>query len=560
MKNCVLICCDNKYVPLSIIALNLFTEYNNNYDKVIIGTQFSSEMKELTKLYNIRIIEVNLNNDFININKRPRGKKYPIECFYHFYSYKVLDNYNYIVVIHPDIYTNKSLDVDFNFISYIGASYYSKEDLISSNKNITNDFSKIKSAFSNPILNQTRISGGFFIYNVQNLKKINFYEKIVHYYKKSWNINAPRCGDYSLLLLYQMLNKEHIYLLEPEYNVTNYNNDFTEKYIDRIILFHFTGSTKNYWEINYKEQNLNDIVRYFYDNMVEYIYNGYSQEFIKKYLPTIYIDISNIKIPFYYYNEKNINNFGDLITPYFLRKYCDKKDYSFCFNNRLPKIISCGSIMRMCNENVIVYGSGIRDINQNIKKGIIKIVRGPLTRNRLLKINCYCPPTYGDPGLLLPLYYNPKIQKKYKLGIIPHHIHYNQIKKMYSNDNSILIINLINNNIEIVIKEILKCQKIISSSLHGLIVSDAYNIPNKWIKFNNEIKGDDTKFYDYFSSVNRKDIEYINCYGYKKIPHNVLSLIENVNISFDLIKLKKKMFFDENGIKNYTKYLYKQIN
>jgi hypothetical protein len=291
--------------------------------------------------------------------------------------------------------------------------------------------------------------------------------------------------------------------------------------------------------------------------MIEYIYNNFSIDFIKEYLPEIYVNIENLKIPFFYW--KGEYNFGDLITPYFLKKFCNSDDYIFDFeeknNNR--KIISCGSIMRLCNKNTIVYGSGIRDINQDITGGIIKIVRGPLTRNRLLKINCYCPHIYGDPGLLLPIYYNPIIEKKYKLGIIPHYIHYVKVNELYKNDKNILVINVINKDIELTINDMLRCEKIISSSLHGLIVSDAYNIPNKWIKFDNLIKGDDTKFHDYFKSVNRNDINFINCFNYKKIPDNVLDQINNVSISIDLNKLKDKMFFDERGIKNYTKYLFK---
>jgi hypothetical protein len=299
------------------------------------------------------------------------------------------------------------------------------------------------------------------------------------------------------------------------------------------------------------------LVRYFYENMVEYIYNNLSAVFIKKYLPELYVNISNVKIPFYYYEKED--NFGDLITPYFLNKFCKNSKHMYNFNIKGPKIISCGSIMRLCHEKTIVYGSGIRDINQDIKKGIIKIVRGPLTRARLLKIGCYCPPTYGDPGLLLPMYYNPEIEKKYKLGLIPHHIHYDVIKKMYGDREDILVIKLINKNIENVIDDILRCEKTISSSLHGLIVSDAYNIPNKWVKFNNKINGDDTKYRDYFMSVNRVDKSFIDCDNYKKIPDDVLDMIKDVNINFDFEKLKEKIFFDEKGIKNYTKYMYKML-
>ena len=85
----------------------------------------------------------------------------------------------------------------------------------------------------------------------------------------------------------------------------------------------------------------------------------------------------------------------------------------------------------------------------------------------------------------------------------------------------IKVINLINTNIESVINDILSCEKTISSSLHGLIVSDAYNIPNTWVKFDNNIKGDDTKFHDYFKSVNRSDTNFVDCMNYKKIPKNI---------------------------------------
>lgn len=552
MSKCVMVNCNNEYVPKAIISLKQFTSKNADYDMIIIGTNFDADLKRLCQKYNVSVREINLVNDFINLNKRPYGKQYPLECFYHFYAYKILTNYDYIVLIEPDIYTNRKLDIDFNLVKYIGGGY-DTHTKISNFSAIMNDYKKIKKIYEKTKINQYRILGGAKIYNVKNLEKIGFYEKIIEYYKKSWEISSPRCGDDSLMTMYQMLHPEHIKLLGTKFNVVHSRN--IESHANTMHFFHFCGSIPKYWNIKTPKSHL---LRYCHDQMLQYIYNNFPTDFIKQYMPTIYKNIDNTCIRFYYYNK--VNNFGDLIVPYFLDKFCAKSDYTFHFkNDDLAKIISCGSIMRLCNKNTIVYGSGIRDIDQNIKSGVIKFVRGPLTRKRLLEIGCYCPPIYGDPGLLLPLYYSPNIVKRYKLGIIPHHVHYKKVKQTYNKMDNILIVNLINNNIEEVIDDILSCEKTISSSLHGLIVSDAYNIPNKWIKFDDKINGDDTKYYDYFKSVNRKNTDYIDCFNFKQLPYNILDIIDTVDIDIDINKLKDNMFFDENGIKKYTKYLIEKI-
>jgi len=130
---------------------------------------------------------------------------------------------------------------------------------------------------------------------------------------------------------------------------------------------------------------------------------------------------------------------------------------------------------------------------------------------------------------------------------------------MYNERKDIKVINLINKDIELVINDILSCEKTISSSLHGLIVSDAYNIPNKWVKFNDKLCGDDTKFYDYFKSVKRVDINYIDCLNYKKIKENTYNIINDVSITYDINYIQEKFYMDKNGIKPYTKFVYSKL-
>ena len=69
------------------------------------------------------------------------------------------------------------------------------------------------------------------------------------------------------------------------------------------------------------------------------------------------------------------------------------------------------------------------------------------------------------------------------------------------NSKNVKVINLLTNDIELKIDEILSCEAIISSSLHGVILGHAYKIPSIWVKFSKKLYGDDIKFYDYFESV-----------------------------------------------------------
>jgi hypothetical protein len=55
--------------------------------------------------------------------------------------------------------------------------------------------------------------------------------------------------------------------------------------------------------------------------------------------------------------------------------------------------------------------------------------------------------------------------------------------------------------IEEVIDQIVSCEFVASSSLHGIIASHAFGIPAVWVKFRDLPSGDDSKFHDYFQSI-----------------------------------------------------------
>jgi len=237
-------------------------------------------------------------------------------------------------------------------------------------------------------------------------------------------------------------------------------------------------------------------------------------------------ETDNLVNIFYWGGNYEIGNFGDILSYYLFEKmtgythnYYNILEH-FCSGRSQPNdddkttkesdshFITIGSIINYSNVKSIIWGTGIININlkDKIKYDKICCVRGPRTRSALAEHDIFIDERYGDPALLTPLLYQPIIRKKYRIGIIPHNIDYNDIisifpPELYSNIKIIkLAVNKNDSSIENVVDDINSCEFIFSSSLHGIILSNSYNIPVIRFK-HNQLSGDDIKFIDYFESV-----------------------------------------------------------
>src|SRR5690606_4571117 len=143
--------------------------------------------------------------------------------------------------------------------------------------------------------------------------------------------------------------------------------------------------------------------------------------------------------------------------------------------------VTIGSVIHHASKNSIVWGSGIIDKQQPVEKADFRAVRGPQTRKFLLDLGYDCPAVYGDPALLLPKLFHPEVKKKYRIRIIPHYEDLKVVTENYKNEPEILVIDLMTLDVEEVTRQRLNCEKTITSSLRGLIVSHAYGIPGVWV-------------------------------------------------------------------------------
>lgn len=169
-------------------------------------------------------------------------------------------------------------------------------------------------------------------------------------------------------------------------------------------------------------------------------------------------------------------------------------------------LTTIGSIIGWASGPRTVWGSGILFYNEKIANGRFLAVRGEYTRRRLQSLGYDCPDVVGDPALLLPLIYRPVPASRVPLAIIPHHTQYHAISAQLAG-SGVRVINLLG-DVEAIIDDIVSCERVVSMSLHGLIVAHAYGVPALWFEYPSvRWHGSDVKFYDYFSAVGIR--EYI---------------------------------------------------
>ncbi|MBS4041261.1 MAG: polysaccharide pyruvyl transferase family protein [Flavobacteriales bacterium] len=209
----------------------------------------------------------------------------------------------------------------------------------------------------------------------------------------------------------------------------------------------------------------------------------------------------------FWWSKSNKDNFGDILTPYIAKKISNSQiikvshPMHFIYRRWIKHYVCVGSIINTASTNSIVWGSGIIHNNQNIRRAKFLAVRGPRTHQRIKELGYQINNVYGDPALILPLIFKPTVNQFKKIGIVPHIVDFNIVNNVDLSLDNYTIVNLLTNNIEQTVKAICINEKVISSSLHGLIVAHAYGIPALWVKFSDNLAGDDTKFYDYLESV-----------------------------------------------------------
>lgn len=205
------------------------------------------------------------------------------------------------------------------------------------------------------------------------------------------------------------------------------------------------------------------------------------------------------QIPLYWFREAN---WGDALSPVLVMLLSGKP----VRHTKAPycdRYMAIGSILGGAYCRTVVWGSGFIREGEMVMEPpkAICAVRGPLTRAALVQAGIHCPEVYGDPALLLPRFFNPGVETRFAVGIIPHYVDKGHPWLVTcARDPNVKIVDVESGICEFV-RDVKSCAIILSSSLHGLICADSYAIPNAWIQLSDNVIGGHFKFHDYQESI-----------------------------------------------------------
>lgn len=196
---------------------------------------------------------------------------------------------------------------------------------------------------------------------------------------------------------------------------------------------------------------------------------------------------------------KGVPNFGDAISPIILKEFA-RLDVEWS-EARHAQIVCTGSILSMLPDgwDGVVVGAGYArshvvyvDVPDPLRRADFRAVRGRMTAGLLPWNGIEGAPVLGDPGILASLLVDD-VPIEHEVGIVAHWQDQSlrQMKGFQIN---------VRNDPMTVVRQIASCEKIVASSLHGIIVADSFGKERKWHRFG-LVQGRGFKFVDYGTTV-----------------------------------------------------------
>lgn len=227
-----------------------------------------------------------------------------------------------------------------------------------------------------------------------------------------------------------------------------------------------------------------------------------------EYAPSLPLPTGHTSV--YWWDKRS--NFGDAVGPWLIERMTGLSPVNARNTNISNRpLFTVGSIIgQLTRDAADIWGSGLIAPLEGARleklSGLsdIKVhaVRGTATREELIsKLGWSVPEVYGDPALLLPRFLTPEHGQpsEGKISVVPHYVHAKYFKSVTGKDLHVVDVK---QGLETVVSEIAASRICVSTSLHGVIVAQAYNVPWVWLRIHDhKLGGDQFKFDDFFSTL-----------------------------------------------------------
>jgi pyruvyltransferase len=207
----------------------------------------------------------------------------------------------------------------------------------------------------------------------------------------------------------------------------------------------------------------------------------------------------------YWWRPKNgAINVGDYLAKVIVEAMLGLRDLELIDKrDKRHRLFSIGSVLHNARDGETVWGSGINgkidDGRHRFRRLDVRAVRGPLTREYLRARGIDAPAIYGDPALLMPRLFPRELVGaglERPFVVVPH---FNETPDKYAAYRDHLVLPTCKPLA--FVRALLGAGLVVSSSLHGVILAEAYGIPAVYLDSGN---GEHSfKYDDYYHGTGR---------------------------------------------------------
>ncbi|HVK91313.1 MAG TPA: polysaccharide pyruvyl transferase family protein [Mycoplana sp.] len=217
-------------------------------------------------------------------------------------------------------------------------------------------------------------------------------------------------------------------------------------------------------------------------------------------------------------------NFGDELSPMLVRRILDNSGFGSvavaASAPDRPRLLAVGSILQQARDGDVIWGAGVNGKSWPKRLGKVRnlhiaAVRGPLTRGVLRRFGFDAPEIFGDPGLLFPgLFYREiaqamqAVRQRYGAPEIVYIPNLNDERflpeRLGTAPGRVTLLSPRIGPVEMA-AIVAQSRLVISSSLHGIVLADAYGIP---CRAHLSAFEPIFKYLDYFQGVGRFDYAF----------------------------------------------------